>query len=58
MRLQMFLTLNKKKLKELSNSKLINSQTHQIKGGADTTERPSKTSYARCAVDVVEKVIG
>lgn len=54
----MFLTLNKKKLKELSNSKLINSQTHQIKGGADTTERPSKTSYARCAVDVVEKVIG
>lgn len=54
----MFLTLNKKKLKELSNSKLINSDTRKIQGGADTTDCPSKTSYARCEVERLVKVVG
>ncbi|WP_404396533.1 hypothetical protein [Pseudoalteromonas phenolica] len=54
----MFLTLNKKKLKELSNSKVISSDTRLVRGGGDTTERPSKTSYARCVVEEVEKLVG
>ena len=54
----MFLTLNKKKLKELSNTKVISSDTRQVKGGGDTTERPSKTSITRCVVEEVEKVVG
>jgi len=53
----MFLTLNKKKLKELSQSKISNSFTRQINGGGGTTiERPSKTSHARCVVEGAEQV--
>ena len=58
MRLKMFLTLNKKKLKELSQRKIPNSFTRQINGGGDTTEQPSKTSNARCLVEVAERVSG
>lgn len=48
----MFLAINKKKLKELSNSKLTLSSTKKINGGATTpTDKPSKTvTLARCAV--------
>lgn len=50
----MLLAVNKKKLKELSQSKLSFSQTNQVKGGAynnTTTDVPSRTvTLARCAV--------
>ena len=44
------LNFKKKKLKELSNSKVIFSSTDFIVGGADT-DKPSQTStHARCAI--------
>lgn len=51
----MFLSINKKKLKELSNSQITLSATFQVKGAGNTddtnTSRPSKTvTLARCAV--------
>jgi hypothetical protein len=54
----MFLTLNKKKLKELSQRKIPNSFTRQVNGGGDTSEMPSKTSNARCLIEVAERVAG
>lgn len=52
----MFLAINKKKLKELSNSKLTFSQTAAINGGElaksnQETLRPSKTSGFRCVAE-------
>ena len=54
----MFLTLNKKKLKELSNSRIHNSVTFAVKGAGDTTLLPSKTSITRCVVEIAEKNTG
>lgn len=54
----MFLTLNKKKLKELSQRKIPSSFTRQVNGGGDTSEMPSKTTNTRCVVEVAEKITG
>lgn len=57
--LVMFLNLNKKKLKELSNSKLSNLNTNQIRGGnCSNTDAPSRTSHTRCEIEVAEKITG
>lgn len=57
----MFLSLNKKNLKELSNSKITLSLTYEVKGGgsgSDTgTDKPSKTQ-TRCVPELVQKVGG
>jgi len=55
----MFLNLNKKKLKELSNSKLPQSETYNVKGGTGTvnTDKPSITSHSPCYVDKAIKVV-
>ncbi|TLX45113.1 hypothetical protein C1E24_20695 [Pseudoalteromonas phenolica] len=52
----MFLAINKKKLKELSNTKLTFSETAVISGGQtrDTGQNtlvPSKTTGFKCVVD-------
>ncbi|ALO44549.1 hypothetical protein D9981_02795 [Pseudoalteromonas phenolica O-BC30] len=49
----MFLSLNKKKLKELSSNKLSHSQTIYIAGatGTDDPSLPSKTTGFKCVVE-------
>tara|TARA_Y100001956_G_C4115718_1_gene184779 strand:- start:170 stop:370 length:201 start_codon:yes stop_codon:yes gene_type:complete len=54
----MFLAINKKKLKELSNTKLTFSETAAINGGRTTdtghdTLVPSRTTGFKCVVDQI-----
>jgi len=53
----MLLAINKKKLKELSNSNLTLSSTRLINGGNARTSNdcPSKTTHAPCFVEVARK---
>lgn len=55
----MFLAINKKKLKELSNSKLSLCNTKHVNGGTPTaTDKPSKTvTNAKCAVAVGQQLV-
>ena len=58
----MLLSINKKKLKELTNSKIKLSETAEIKGagptsGTTSTDQPSKTQ-TRCVPELVQKVGG
>ena len=54
----MFLAINKKKLKELSNTKLTFSETAFINGGQTTdtgndTQVPSNTTGFKCVIELV-----